>query len=485
MNLSAHCEHYWIRISVDEDTGYTPSQRDYVVDIEVLMEDDGTCSDSGLIGYNVFGINGCNINYDLQANLQSVKAVDTTKPGCFGLNRFANYPLYKKYYRGHFSLDSFQCINTVVYCERGSQSFANIAGADTLPVPVAGWVKINTSFGTNDPALTDSTFEVMQACGGKPKFFQPVFADSDPADSIEMRMANPVLYKNLDSTNPAAYLRYFNLLLNINKPIPSSNFQVDIRKINFTPTDTGLMVIPMFIKEWRFSNNGAIGWLNHYQSYWQLPVFVSDSCFSNLGALPAFHGDTLFPRCDTIFTLPLAHPVATASISADGSDFKFHNANGYPVFVNKAYAQGPNTSYTDSITVEAQFLFDGLYEIELVAGADGNRLISECGYELQGGQRIPVKVKGCGTTGEKEASLATGLEVFPNPASDRAEVRHSEGVKSLQLFNAVGDKVLEVETSGEKTGLNLSKLGPGLYFLRSVGQGSAEVKKLLIGPHIP
>ena len=71
-------------------------------------------------------------------------------------------------------------------------------------------------------------------------------------------------------------------------------------------------------------------------------------------------------------------------------------------------------------------------------------------------------------------------EVFPNPASTMLEIRcPMVGKKEIQLYNAVGQMVINLKTEHQTSNIETSKLPEGIYFLQLKQQGNTSTKKLI------
>ena len=71
-----------------------------------------------------------------------------------------------------------------------------------------------------------------------------------------------------------------------------------------------------------------------------------------------------------------------------------------------------------------------------------------------------------------------GLNIYPNPATDIVTISsNNNGVKSVQLFDLTGKKVMSVET--ENT-INVSGLTKGMYIIKITEAGKSATSKLII-----
>ena len=77
-----------------------------------------------------------------------------------------------------------------------------------------------------------------------------------------------------------------------------------------------------------------------------------------------------------------------------------------------------------------------------------------------------------------------GMEIFPNPASGHAEILFSnlnQGKKNvLNIYDAVGQKVLSVNCKSPSLTLDVSALSAGIYLLRLEDGIHSVTRKLLV-----
>ena len=90
----------------------------------------------------------------------------------------------------------------------------------------------------------------------------------------------------------------------------------------------------------------------------------------------------------------------------------------------------------------------------------------------------------CGTVTGNTTSLAnTGIEVYPNPASDRINIKlgtNQLNVRSIEVVDAVGRTVTQVSVSKQTTlSIPSSQLKPGVYMIRFKGD-TTRTQRLVI-----
>jgi hypothetical protein len=75
---------------------------------------------------------------------------------------------------------------------------------------------------------------------------------------------------------------------------------------------------------------------------------------------------------------------------------------------------------------------------------------------------------------------ATGLKVYPNPVRDRLMIEGLDDgvVEEILFFDANGRVVRRIEPQSLSSGVDVSDLEPGLYFLRIIGTGAVMNRKI-------
>lgn len=102
-----------------------------------------------------------------------------------------------------------------------------------------------------------------------------------------------------------------------------------------------------------------------------------------------------------------------------------------------------------------------------------------------GGELIPLSIA---TSVEEDIISESSLNVYPNPARSTVNINYTMDVAeavSFEIYNMVGNKVLEVSNGNQGAGsyaqqLNISGLSSGMYFLRILAGESQVVKKIQV-----
>jgi hypothetical protein len=66
------------------------------------------------------------------------------------------------------------------------------------------------------------------------------------------------------------------------------------------------------------------------------------------------------------------------------------------------------------------------------------------------------------------------FEVFPNPATNMVTIRSKTHVQSVEIFNTVGEKLMQVNSGHQ---INIEALPAGLYLLRINGTQVCRIAK--------
>ena len=93
----------------------------------------------------------------------------------------------------------------------------------------------------------------------------------------------------------------------------------------------------------------------------------------------------------------------------------------------------------------------------------------------------PVDTTAVDTVGIASAQLLQRyVNVLPNPASGRVQVASSFGLRSVEVYNAAGVRVLEQKATGYVATLDVSALPEGAYLVRIATPSGTATKKLLV-----
>jgi len=72
------------------------------------------------------------------------------------------------------------------------------------------------------------------------------------------------------------------------------------------------------------------------------------------------------------------------------------------------------------------------------------------------------------------------IQLYPNPATDRVYVDSKETKKvQMQVYNIIGECVLQRELKGGINEIDMSKLSNGIFMIRIIGENWEAKRKLI------
>ncbi len=73
----------------------------------------------------------------------------------------------------------------------------------------------------------------------------------------------------------------------------------------------------------------------------------------------------------------------------------------------------------------------------------------------------------------------SSLSVYPNPVSQDLNIKSQHVITHLEIYNLIGQKVLEKTIGVAEAQLNVSHLSPGVYLVKIDSEGSSETLKII------
>ena len=105
---------------------------------------------------------------------------------------------------------------------------------------------------------------------------------------------------------------------------------------------------------------------------------------------------------------------------------------------------------------------------------------TECGLWSQWSEGVPLGESQ--TEGVDEAKQSGGVELSPNPARGKVEVRALAELRSISLYDSHGRLVREEVVSGERATVSLQGLSAGVYVMQVNTQAGWSQHKLVVEP---
>ena len=84
------------------------------------------------------------------------------------------------------------------------------------------------------------------------------------------------------------------------------------------------------------------------------------------------------------------------------------------------------------------------------------------------------------TASVAEMATTLGLEIFPNPASDRVQLRTTEHMELVELLDATGALIHREQPRAVSTQLDVGALPQGVYLVRISAAGEVATRRLVV-----
>jgi Secretion system C-terminal sorting domain len=97
-------------------------------------------------------------------------------------------------------------------------------------------------------------------------------------------------------------------------------------------------------------------------------------------------------------------------------------------------------------------------------------------YGCQSPQRLPVTVH---LTLANDTFLSENLKISPNPVNDIFTVSYSESLKSIDVYNAIGQKIITKKVSEKETKIDLTTYNSGIYFVKVFTETGNKTIKII------
>lgn len=175
----------------------------------------------------------------------------------------------------------------------------------------------------------------------------------------------------------------------------------------------------------------------------------------------SFNGSNTY--CANIASLGEISKLPSGSFMAKGGSILFLDslANACFLYPNNILSEQNSFSHMDSVNVGS---------IPWTLTQSGND-----SFILQN-ESINVYHENCNTTSVNNLDIKTrSLNIYPNPAYDFITVT-SDQICDVFIYNTSGQMLQSLKANSEVTRINISKLSPGVYFLRAGSEVSKFIK---------
>lgn len=161
------------------------------------------------------------------------------------------------------------------------------------------------------------------------------------------------------------------------------------------------------------------------------------------------------------------------SIGGDFSDpITLFSSNGNPDDTTFFLTEQDVKDLLDDMGILPGEQFDGRWQV--VAETENAFTVSTQTFNISFARELSI--------GLKELSFDRLVNVFPNPASKTVNIRHTENLNRIELFNTMGQKIMTQNANGlNHVAMELEGLDKGLYFITVYGKdGISATRKLTV-----
>ncbi len=294
-------------------------------------------------------------------------------------------------------------------------------------------------------------------------FFSVV--DTDPTDSIVVTLTFPRYSADSILSYNSGYTKF--------QPIKTAyGFQLN----HFVPTHVEKNILTVKVDEYTYDSTFHTFYFIGTSTREYL-INITDSCdTSSPGRLfkaDANNMDTAssVPCPGNIIKLKLNQNVLIDSIRPDGGDFRVVRGISVLNPVVKAIPQITNFNnpqFTNEIWLETYLPFT--YNDTLVVYTK-RTFYTDCGKTI-GNEGAYLVVTGCGTSFNLNEETESSFEIFPNPVTDKLQIKLEHSKKSqileVRLYNMIGSLIYqELEANPEdELQLDFSNIPSGVYNLQ-------------------
>jgi hypothetical protein len=143
----------------------------------------------------------------------------------------------------------------------------------------------------------------------------------------------------------------------------------------------------------------------------------------------------------------------------------------------------PNLDFTDNsngftFSTNLDEWFDASFSVTIPDGVTKIRLLF---FKANGNK--PVNLDDVSFTKSSTASLENlqqfNFSAYPNPVNNSLNISASENVEKVEIFNLLGQKVINVLPNSSKTQIDVTTLNSGIYMLRATINGKKGTSKFI------
>lgn len=345
---------------------------------------------------------------------------------------------------------------------------------------------LNNTIGHNS-SPTFLSPAVKTFCVGK-EFTWHQLANEPDGDSLYYTLDVPLAGACGSNFTPIAYLPGYHQ----SHPITTTGpflFDYKTGTVTFTAAQQEIITFKITVEEFRL-NTTTNSFLKVGQTSRdvQVPIIASSYCTSSphqiLYSSNASVDSIPHLVCqDTSIIVKFDSPILSSTIASDGSDFGLENSLGNLVPIAGAIPviKGKNNLECREIEI---FLYQPLsyndtLMLSIRKGSDLNTLETSCGFQINEGDSLYLKVDGCQGWVSAAETKTIGVSIYPNPANDflKLECPVTSLAVNIYVMDLSGKTLIHLSSPEVPDQLDISNLPNGIYTLRLQTSEGIEVIK--------
>lgn len=160
----------------------------------------------------------------------------------------------------------------------------------------------------------------------------------------------------------------------------------------------------------------------------------------------------------------------TDLVSPGSENQNFVARNVYPDAMGTPldFSTQTSHSWTTSVTIEDNYVLENCEIVVFIQNMDTKEI-------YQG-----TSVMGDNFVGIPDYTEPSAFIVYPNPATDRVNIKANSSISKVMVYNHQGQIVVEQSANAKILNLNTSQLEAGIYLFRIVTSAGTSVKSVVI-----
>ncbi|WP_417589710.1 T9SS type A sorting domain-containing protein [Owenweeksia hongkongensis] len=346
---------------------------------------------------------------------------------------------------------------------------------------------LDNSLGNNS-SPTFLSPAVKTFCAGK-EFTWHLLASEPDGDSLYYSLDIPLAGNCGGAYSPIAYTPGYHQSQPITTAPGAFAFDYKTGTITFTGSQQEVITFKITVEEFRLNSaTNSFYKIGQTSRDVQLPILASSYCTASLYHVLYSSNASIdsipHSTCqDSSIIVKFYNPILTSTVAADGSDFGLTYSLGQLIPIKGAspVLRGKNNLECREVEVflHQPLSYNDTLMLTVRKGSDLNTLETSCGFEINEGDSLFLKVDGCQGWVSTAETKMIGFSVYPNPANDflKIECPNPAMAININVLDLSGKILINLSSSDVPDHLDISPLPQGFYALQLQTDEGVEVIK--------